>query len=68
MSDATFLDAYISEDQLIEELIAKKIKPPSKRTLRSWRRRGVIPFVKLGKSQVLIPRDFNPADRKRRVR
>ena len=68
MSEAAtgILDGYVTEDQLIEEIRAKGGKPPAKRTIRSWRARGILPFTKMGKSLVLIPRDFDPADRKRR--
>lgn len=65
--EADFLSKYISEDEFIKSLVERGMKAPSKRTLRAWRDRGILPFKKIGKSLVLIPRDYDPADRKRRA-
>ena len=67
VSQATFLDRYISEDEFLRALVERGLKPPSKRTLRAWRDRGILPFKKIGKNLILIPRDYDPADRKRRT-
>jgi hypothetical protein len=67
VSEATFLDKYDTEDEWLAKLAARGAKAPTKRTLRKWRARGEIPYRKIGKSLILIPRDFDPADRKRRA-
>ena len=41
-----FLDKYVTEDEFISALVERKVKPPSKRTLRAWRDRGIVPFKK----------------------
>jgi hypothetical protein len=66
MPTADFLDNYVTDNQFIKQLRDKGLKAPSPRTLRAWRAQGKIPFVKVGIRNTLIPKDFDPADRKRR--
>lgn len=68
----SLLEGFVTDEQLKRELVAMGIPEPSDRALRDWRRKGLLPYARLGKHplndmQGLLERLASGVKKKRRA-